>query len=161
MPDTQRKRARIMAPSRIIRIPATMIRAALISVVGVPSRRLFLRTPRRCFEMRSPTPRAGIGTAVTPTGRSIGTRRTAGATTESTGMAARIRLADWWCHPRSVPDSETNGFDVWCKDSSMNIFGAREHIAVQAELLEPAGKSVVGHICLLADGMQIGSYEEP
>src|SRR5258708_37493402 len=110
--------------------------------------------------MRSPTPRAGIGTAVTPTGRSIGTRRTAGATTESTGMAARIRLADWWCHPRSVPDSETNGFDVWCKDSSMNIFGAREDIAVQAELLEPAGKSVVGHICLFADGMLIGRYEE-
>jgi hypothetical protein len=41
----------------------------------------------------------------------------------------------------------------------MNIFGAREHIAVQAEL-EPAGQSVVGHICLWADGMQIGSYEE-
>jgi len=42
----------------------------------------------------------------------------------------------------------------------MNIFGSKERIAVQAEVLAPAGQSVVGHICLWADGMRIGNYEE-
>lgn len=42
----------------------------------------------------------------------------------------------------------------------MKIFGSRERIALQAELLEPAGQSVVGHICIWANGMRIGNYEE-
>jgi NAD-dependent DNA ligase len=42
----------------------------------------------------------------------------------------------------------------------MKIFGSKERIAVQAELLEPAKQFVIGHICLWADGLRIGNYEE-
>jgi len=42
----------------------------------------------------------------------------------------------------------------------METFGSKERIAIQTELLEPAGQSVASHICLWAGGMQIGNYEE-
>lgn len=42
----------------------------------------------------------------------------------------------------------------------MRIFGSTAHIAVQVELLEPAGEFPVCHICLWADGMRIGDYQQ-
>jgi hypothetical protein len=42
----------------------------------------------------------------------------------------------------------------------MKIFGSMEQLAVQVELLEPAGQFVVVHICLWAGGMRIGDYEQ-
>ena len=75
------------------------------------------------------------------------------------GTAVRTHRVDWSFRLRAAPDSGR-----WIARArervQMRIFGSTAHIAVQVELLEPAGEFPVCHICLWADGMRIGDYQQ-